>query len=94
MVRSAHSSSESELKVFSGNANVPLRPEDVTVAEVLGQAGYRTALLGTWGLGNPNTTGVPLNEQRAMQFMKQVFDIGELFNTAGDLAAVALDSRN
>jgi hypothetical protein len=36
----------------------------------------------------PNTTGVPLNEQRAMQFMKQVFDIGELFNVAGDLAAV------
>jgi hypothetical protein len=36
----------------------------------------------------PNTTGVPLNEQRAMQFMKQVFDIGELFNAAGDLAAI------
>lgn len=36
----------------------------------------------------PNTTGVPLNEQRAMQFMKQVFDIGELFNAASDLAAV------
>jgi hypothetical protein len=37
---------------------------------------------------SPNTTGVPLNEQRAMHFMKQVFDIGELFNAAGDLAAV------
>lgn len=36
----------------------------------------------------PNTTGVPLNEQRAMQFMKHVFDIGELFNAASDLAAV------
>lgn len=36
----------------------------------------------------PNTTGVPLNEQRAMQFMKHVFDIGELFNVASDLAAV------
>jgi hypothetical protein len=36
----------------------------------------------------PNTTGVPLNEQRAMLFMKQVFDIGELFNAANDLAAV------
>jgi hypothetical protein len=36
----------------------------------------------------PNTTGVPLNQERAMQFMKQVFDIGELFNAAGDLAAV------
>jgi hypothetical protein len=36
----------------------------------------------------PNTTGVPLNEQRAMQFMKQVFDIGELFNYASDIPAV------
>ena len=36
----------------------------------------------------PNTTGVPLNEQRTMQFMKHVFDIGELFNAASDLAAV------
>jgi hypothetical protein len=36
----------------------------------------------------PNTTGVPLNEKRTMQFMKQVFDIGELFNAASDLAAV------
>lgn len=36
----------------------------------------------------PNTTGVPLNEDRTMQFMKQVFDIGELFNAAGDLEGV------
>src|SRR5260221_8895973 len=36
----------------------------------------------------PNTTGVPLNEQRVMQFMKHLFDIGELFNAASDLAAV------
>ena len=42
-----------------GNAAVALRPQDLTVAEVLKQAGYRTALIGKWGLGNPNTTGVP-----------------------------------
>jgi len=36
----------------------------------------------------PNTTGVPLNDQRAMQFMKQVFDMGELFLAAADRAAV------
>lgn len=29
-----------------------LRDEDVTVAEVLRQAGYRTALIGKWGLGD------------------------------------------
>ena len=42
-----------------GNKRVPLRPEDVTVAEVLKGAGYRTALVGKWGLGEPETTGVP-----------------------------------
>ena len=36
----------------------------------------------------PNTTGVPLNERRSMQFMKQLFDIGELFDATSDLAAV------
>ncbi len=45
--------------IIRGNATVPLRPQDLTVAEVLKQAGYRTALIGKWGLGNPNTTGVP-----------------------------------
>ena len=34
-----------------GNQRVPLRPEDVTVAEVLKAAGYRTGVVGKWGLG-------------------------------------------
>jgi arylsulfatase A-like enzyme len=42
-----------------GNALVPLRPEDVTVAEVLKGAGYATGLVGKWGLGEPDTTGIP-----------------------------------
>ena len=42
-----------------GNARVPLRPEDVTVAEVLEGAGYATGIVGKWGLGEPDTTGVP-----------------------------------
>ncbi|MGE5612040.1 MAG: arylsulfatase [Bacillota bacterium] len=42
-----------------GNSNVNLRPQDVTVAEVLKSAGYTTALIGKWGLGEENTTGVP-----------------------------------
>ena len=42
-----------------GNKRVPLRPEDVTVAEVLKDAGYNTGIVGKWGLGNENTTGVP-----------------------------------
>jgi arylsulfatase A-like enzyme len=42
-----------------GNARVPLRPDDVTVAELLKQAGYTTGLIGKWGLGNEDTTGIP-----------------------------------
>lgn len=36
-----------------------LRAEDVTVAEVLGQAGYETALVGKWGLGYEGSEGLP-----------------------------------
>jgi len=36
----------------------------------------------------PNTTGVQLNNRYTMQFMKQVFDIGELFDVAQDTDAV------
>jgi arylsulfatase A-like enzyme len=42
-----------------GNALVPLRPTDVTVARVLKDAGYATALVGKWGLGEAGSTGVP-----------------------------------
>ncbi|HET6426644.1 MAG TPA: arylsulfatase [Planctomycetaceae bacterium] len=38
-----------------------LKPDDVTVAKLLQQAGYRTALIGKWGLGDvgPAETGLP-----------------------------------
>jgi arylsulfatase A len=39
--------------------DVPLRLEDVTLAEVLRDAGYRTAVIGKWGLGQPGSTGQP-----------------------------------
>src|SRR5262245_31869839 len=34
--------------LIRGNGNVALRPEDLTVAELLKRAGYRTACLGKW----------------------------------------------
>ncbi|MEO1995438.1 MAG: arylsulfatase [Planctomycetaceae bacterium] len=36
-----------------GNQSGILRPEDITVAEVLRDAGYRTGCFGKWGVGNP-----------------------------------------
>ncbi len=39
-----------------------LRDQDVTVAEVLKQAGYRTALIGKWGLGEVDQPGFPLRQ--------------------------------
>ena len=42
-----------------GNAKVPLEPGDLTVAEVLRQAGYTTGAIGKWGLGDAGTTGHP-----------------------------------
>jgi arylsulfatase A-like enzyme len=42
-----------------GNALVPLRPEDVTVAELLREAGYTTGIIGKWGLGEAGSTGIP-----------------------------------
>ena len=41
------------------NPEVPLRPDDVTVAEVLKTAGYTTAQFGKWGVGGPVTLGRP-----------------------------------
>lgn len=44
--------------------NIPhgvfLMPDDLTVAEVLKQAGYATGGIGKWGLGNPGSWGVPI----------------------------------
>jgi arylsulfatase A-like enzyme len=57
-----------------GNANVALQPGDVTMAEVLQGAGYYTGLIGKWGLGNEDTTGVPQKQgfQQFVGYLDQV----------------------
>lgn len=42
-----------------GNAKVDLRPQDVTVFEVLKSTGYATGMVGKWGLGAEGSTGAP-----------------------------------
>ncbi|MES2692958.1 MAG: arylsulfatase [Verrucomicrobiota bacterium] len=44
---------------IAGTGRVPLLAEDVTVAELLHDAGYATAIAGKWGLGEPGTSGIP-----------------------------------
>jgi len=38
---------------------IPIPDETKTVAEYLKQAGYATALIGKWGLGGPDSEGIP-----------------------------------
>ena len=45
-----------------GNGKINLRPDDVTVAEVLKQAGYTCGLAGKWGLGHEKSSGLPTRQ--------------------------------
>lgn len=42
-----------------GNQAYPLRTEDITVAEVLKQGGFKTGVFGKWAMGLKGTSGTP-----------------------------------
>lgn len=46
-------------KTVRFGSGVPLRKEDLTIAKILKDAGYNTAMFGKWGLGVEETTGEP-----------------------------------
>ncbi|MCA9101912.1 MAG: arylsulfatase [Planctomycetales bacterium] len=84
-----------------GNALVPLLPEDVTVAEVLRGVGYETAIFGKWGLGEPDSSGLPtrqgfdhwfgyLNQRHAHNYYPEYLWDGE---TRYEIAANRDDAR-
>ena len=41
---------------------IPLLPEDLTIAEILTNAGYTTGVVGKWGIGEAGSTGIPNNK--------------------------------
>ena len=45
----------------NASPNTPLKASDRTVAQVLGAAGYSTAMVGKWGLGGELPDGTPAN---------------------------------
>ena len=45
-----------------GFGGMPLGPSEVTVAEVLKEAGYDTAVIGKWDLAGPDASGIPNHE--------------------------------
>lgn len=80
-----------------GSGRIPLKDEDLTVAEVLSDAGYTTGIMGKWGLGEPNTSGTPnrqgfdtwfgyLNQRRAHSFYPEFLWFNEQrFSLPGNL---------
>lgn len=51
--------SQAAFMLGKSSANIPLAANDITVAQILRQAGYRTSWIGEWDLGDENSVGAP-----------------------------------
>ena len=60
------------------NASYQFKPEDVTVAELLQGAGYRTGGIGKWAMGGVETSGFPL--ENGFDFWMGYLDQGRAHN--------------
>ncbi|NRB27546.1 MAG: arylsulfatase [Roseibacillus sp.] len=63
---------------ISSNASYHFRPGDVTVAELLKGAGYRTGGVGKWAMGGVETSGFPL--KNGFDFWMGYLDQGQAHN--------------
>jgi arylsulfatase A len=61
-LHSGHSPVRGNWEIATGEGQLPLPAETVTVAEILKDAGYATACMGKWGMGMFGTTGSPLKQ--------------------------------
>jgi arylsulfatase A len=61
-LHTGHSPVRANWEIASGEGQLPLPAETVTVAELLKQSGYATACFGKWGMGMFNTSGSPLKQ--------------------------------
>jgi arylsulfatase A len=71
----------SYIRTNSTPPDQPLRPEDLTVAEVLKNTGYATGVIGKWGLGAISSTGSPNKQGFDYFFGFDEHSAGEYFPT-------------
>jgi uncharacterized sulfatase len=63
---------------INSNANYVFQPDDVTVAELLKQAGYVTGGVGKWAMGGPGSSGHP--NRNGFDFWMGFLDQSEAHN--------------
>jgi arylsulfatase A len=61
-LHTGHAEVRGNLQNPAAGGQLPISDQSVTVAELLKTAGYATAIIGKWGLGNVGTTGDPTRQ--------------------------------